>query len=178
MIQSVSSFKKTNSKTNLKYASSVAFKGNPLSLVRDEVVLRGKVSKTMDIATESVGKKLKGLTDELPMTRKAKTAADLEDEADEMVQNGVEVVGDALGNVVPLVGPGIRAIKTVGALAEGDLEKAGKQVVGFGKSVVKQTVAATIAAATGPFAPLTYIAANVVMNKSARKAIAKWWRNL
>lgn len=172
MIQAVSSLKTSNSKTNLKYASSVAFKGNPLSLVRDEVVLSGKISKTVDVAAEAVGKKLKGLTDELPITKKAKTAADWEDESDEAVQRGAEFLSDAIGDTVPFVGPGIRAVKAGKALLDGDMEGVAKQGVGFAESAVKQTVAVSVAAATGIFAPLTYIGVNVVWSLFS-KAIKK-----
>lgn len=75
-IQAVQSFKATNlMSANSKHAQNVTFKGNPLSLVKDELMLSDKISKNAEGIAETISKKVKGLTDEMPATKKSKTAA-------------------------------------------------------------------------------------------------------
>lgn len=120
MIQAVSSIKTVTPKTNLKYVSNVSFKSNPLSLVKDEVMLSTKVSKMAEEAAESIGKKVRGLKDEMPVSKKSVTAA------------GVEDVVDTLTDGVPVGG----VIRTVNGIRKGDA----KSIVKGGASIVDNTV--------------------------------------
>jgi len=77
MIQAVSNFNTMNSKMNFKNASGLSFKGNPLGLIKDEVILSSRASKTIGEVGELVAKKARGIANrnELPITKKPVTAA-------------------------------------------------------------------------------------------------------
>lgn len=77
MIQAVSSLNAMNAKTNFRNASSVAFKGNLATLVKDEVALSGKASKVLDATAGTIARKARSVVNrnELPITKKPVTAA-------------------------------------------------------------------------------------------------------
>lgn len=129
----------TDTFTNSKQTSKIAFKGNPLSLIKGESKVGEKISKLAEKATESIGvslKKLKG-KNELPITKKPVTAA------------GVDDFLDTLTDGVPVGG----AIRTIKGIKDGDK----KQIVKGGASLVDNTV----------LAPTKYAAATAAAGKGA-----------
>ena len=159
MIQAISNLPST--RQNPQFVSNVSFKGTPMGLVKDELVLSRKVSETTNEVAELISRKVRKLSDELPVTKKSKTAADNMDDCDDLVSGGAEALGDLAGDVVPFLGPGIRAVKAGNALIKGDMDEVGKQAGKFAISAGKQAVFGAISAATGPAAPITYVALNI-----------------
>lgn len=171
-VSAVSNSNTMNSKTNLRNASNIAFKGGLATLVRDEVKLSGRASKVVDEAAGTLARKVRGITNrnELPVVSKPVVAG---------ISDEVQMLADAVVDGVPIAGSAYRIKKAADAIKKGDGVELAVQAANFGTTVIKQGVALKagavgMAVAGPPGAAIGYVGAIVVQNKVVRRVVKAW----